>query len=210
MPRTVTITEAIQSLREARQTFGFRSDRDANWFSEWWRDRLEISDSEKQTLDLLKERYFYYADDNAITEGTLNIILISPLLELANLCNLPFKIRSEQAVKITLEESDIVLQGFIDALVIKEQFWIVVIEAKRYGFNVSMALPQAITYMMTNPQPEKEVFGFATNGEDYVFIKLNQHDRKYALSRKFSLSNPTQNELYEVFQTIQQIKNKFA
>ena len=56
-----------------------------------------------------------YAADGAITEGTVNIIMVSPLLELMGLCDPPFKIRGEKYVKVEIEdqgESETVLEGF--------------------------------------------------------------------------------------------------
>ena len=132
--------------------------------------------------------------------------MISPLLELANLCDPPFKIKAEQAVKIELKDSDILLQGFIDALAVKEQFWVIVIEAKRYGFNVSLAIPQALTYMMTNTEQNNPIFGLVTNGEDYIFIKVSQKDKQYDLSDKLTLAKRNNQELYKVFQIIKKIK----
>jgi hypothetical protein len=59
--------------------------------------------------------------------------------------------------------------------------------------------------MMANPNLEIPVFGMITTGEDYIFIKLNQQTRSYALSNKFTLSNPRENELYEVMQVMKRI-----
>ncbi len=66
------------------------------------------------------------------------------------------------------------------------------------------ALPQTLAYMSANPNPEIPTFGMITNGEDYIFVKLNQQ-KQYALSNKFTLANPVKNELYEVMQIIKQI-----
>ena len=83
--------------------------------------------------------------------------------------------------------------------------WVVLIEAKRYGLSVMQALWQTLTYMMAHPNLEIPVFGMITTGEDYIFIKLNQQARQYGLSNKFTLSNPRENELYEVMQVIKRI-----
>lgn len=74
-----------------------------------------MTDSEKASLNRFKNRYLYYTADGAITEGTVNIIMVSPLLELMGLCDPPFKIRGEKYVKVELEdqgESEPVLEGF--------------------------------------------------------------------------------------------------
>lgn len=56
-------------------------------------------------MNRLKSRYLYYAADGETKEGTVNIIMLSTLLELIGLCDPPFKIKSEQLVKIEIENS---------------------------------------------------------------------------------------------------------
>lgn len=100
-----------------------------------------------------------------------------------------YKIRSEEPVRVELADSDTVLQGVIDAIVVQQQFWIILIEAKPYGFDVLLAIPQALAYMSGYPEPSVR-YGLVTNGEDYLFIKLDGKTQQYGLSRKFTLSNP--------------------
>ncbi len=206
MIQTRGISQAITSLNEVHLKFNLTRNQHPDFFREWVDKLPEITNQEKEKLDALKERYLYYASDNSITEGTLNIIMVSPLLEMANLCDPPFKIKAEQAVKIELEDSGIILQGFIDALVVKEQLWIIVIEAKRYGFNVSLAIPQALAYMMANTYQKYPIYGMVTNGEDYIFIKIIHQQNQYDFSDKLTLSKRNNRELYQVFQIIKNIK----
>lgn len=59
---------------------------------------------------------------------------------------------------------------------------------------------------MGKAHPERPVFGMATNGEDYIFIKLTQQGaRQYDLSDKFTISKRRNNELYEVLQVMKRI-----
>ncbi|ACK70789.1 protein of unknown function DUF450 [Gloeothece citriformis PCC 7424] len=206
MTQTVGITEAITSFNKIEELLNLNRNTDEEFFREWFENLPHIIDSDKQILNSLKDRYFYYANDNAVTEGTINIIMISPLLELVKFCDPPFKIRAEKAVKIELEDREISLQGFIDALVVQNLFWIVVIEAKRYGFNVSIAVPQALAYMMANPNQAKPVYGMVTNGEDYIFIKLDQQSRQYNFSDKLTLSKRSNTDFYQVLQIMKAIK----
>jgi hypothetical protein len=208
MVQTVGITKAITNLNEAHAKFNLSQTADSQFFTEWFEDLPELTDSEKQSLNRLKNRYLYYAADGAITEGTVNIIMVSPLLELMRLCDPPFKIRGEKYVKVEIEyqsESEPVLEGFIDALVVHNQFWVVLIESKRYGFSVMQALPQTLAYMMANPNLEMPVLGMITTGEDYIFIKLNQQLRQYALSNKFTLLSDDNNNLHRVLRVIKRI-----
>ncbi|MBH8565820.1 type I restriction endonuclease subunit R [Nostoc sp. CENA67] len=204
----VGITKAITNLNEAHAKFNLSQTADNNFFTEWFEHLPLLTDSEKESLNRLKNRYLYYAADGAITEGTVNVIILSPLLELMGLCDPPFKIRSEQLVKVEIEnggEEESLLKGFIDTLMVQNRLWVVLIESKRYGFSVMQALPQTLAYMMANPNLEIPVFSMISNGEDYIFVKLLQQVRQYALSNKLTLSNPQKNELYEVIQVIKRI-----
>ncbi|NJL63480.1 MAG: type I restriction endonuclease subunit R [Methylacidiphilales bacterium] len=208
MAQTIGIRKAINNLNEAHKKLNLSQNSQTNFFTEWFDNLPELEESEKNTLNRLKNRYLYYSADGAITEGTVNIIILSPLLELIGLCDPPYKIRSEKLVTIEIEngaeEEETILEGFIDALAIQNQLWIILIESKRYGFSVMQALPQTLAYMSANPNPEIPTFAMITNGEDYIFVKLNQQ-KQYALSNKFTLANPVKNELYDVMQIIKRI-----
>lgn len=210
MVQTVGVTEAILSLHDVQEKFQLSQTTDPQFFTEWFEGLPEITDIEKESLNRLKNRFLYYVADGAITEGTINLIMVSPLLEIVQLFDPPFKVRGEASVKVELEDEDIVLQGRIDALVVQHHFWVVVIEAKRHGFTASLAIPQALAYMMANPHQEKPVFGMVTNGEDYIFIKLNQQMRQYDLSDGFTLLKRSKNELYEVLQVMKRIIDLIA
>lgn len=205
MVQTVAITEAILTLNDVQEKFNLSQTTNFQFFPEWIEGLPELTDTEKESLTRLKKRFLYYVANGAVTEGTINLIMVSPLLEILGLFDPPFRVRGEAYVKVELENEDTVLQGRIDALIVQEQFWAVVIEAKRHGFNTSLAIPQAIAYMMANPHPEKPVFGMVTNGEDYVFIKPSQQMRQYDLSDKFTLLKRSKNELYEVLQVMKRI-----
>ncbi|HEY9708896.1 MAG TPA: restriction endonuclease subunit R [Oculatellaceae cyanobacterium] len=206
MVQTLGITKAIINLNEAHEKFNLIQTADTQFFIEWCDDLPEITDSEKEFLNRLKNRYLYYAADGEITEGTIDRIMVSPLLDLIGLFDLPFKIRGEKFVKVEIDNGDTVLEGFIDAVVVQSQFWVVVIEEKRFNVNVLQALPQTLAYMMENPNSEMPGFGMITTGDDYIFIKLNQQVRQYALSDKFTaISRDENNNLFRVLRVIKRI-----
>ncbi len=206
MVQTLGITKAIINLNEAHDRFNLSQTADTQFFTEWFEDLPEITDSEKEFLNRLKNRYLYYAADSEITEGTIDRIMVSPLLDLIGLFDLPFKIRGEKFVKVEINNGDTVLEGFIDAVVVQNQFWVVVIEEKRFNVNVLQALPQTLAYMMANPNSEMPGFGMITTGDDYIFIKLNQQVRQYALSDKFTaISRDENNNLFRVLRVIKRI-----
>ncbi len=202
MVQTVGIIKVITNLEEVREKFHLSQSNDPAFFTEWLEAQESLSDPEKQSLDRLKNSYFSYVDKAKIAEGTVKIIMLSPLLELMGLCDPPFEIQGEKFVKFEIEagggEKEPVLEGYIDALVVRSQFWVVLIESKRNGFSVRQALPQTLAYMMANRHSQNHIFGMIMNGEDYIFIKLDRQLGQYAISKKFTLDNPQSNELYEV------------
>jgi hypothetical protein len=213
MSETLGISKAILNLNDINDKFQLAQTAEPQFFTEWFEDLPEIDEREKASLNKLKNRYLYYAADGAITEGTINLIIISPLLEIMNLFDPPFKVLGERSVKVELEDEgkqEDPLEGRIDALIVRDRFWLVVIEAKRYGFDPILAVPQTLAYMMANPNRSPPIFGMATSGNDYVFIKLNRQSRQYALSKKFVLSNPQSNELYDVLRIMKRITGLLA
>lgn len=200
---TLGITKAITNLTEAHTKLGISPTKDAAFFTEWKAQLPTLTDAEKVRLEHLKQRYLYYADSGAITEGTVNLILLSPFLETLGFFDLPYQVRSEKYVRFEIEDGDTQLDGLIDALVIRDSLWLVVIESKRYGFSVLIAIPQTLGYMFG--APNSPVFALITTGEDYLFIKLDRDCGHYALSDKFTLSTAEGNELYSVAQILKRL-----
>jgi hypothetical protein len=200
---TLGITKAITNLNEAHTKLGISPSPDPNFFGEWRETFPELTDAEKTRLDRLKQRYFYYADSGAITEGTVNFILLAPLLETLGLIDPPYQIRGEKYIRFEIEDGDTRLDGLIDALLLQERLWLIVIESKRYGFSVRQAIAQTLAYMMG--ATVSPVFALITTGEDYLFVKLDRSSLHYALSDKFTLSTAEGNQLYQVAQVLKQL-----
>lgn len=203
MVTTVGVTKAITNLNIAKQKFKLEQAEDPGFFSEWQLDAPLLSDLDQAFLDRLKRRYQYYQADGAITESTVNLILISPLLEYLGLCDPPYKVRGERYVKIEIEDGEEQLDGLIDFLVIQDAFWLVLLETKRYGFSVAQALPQALAYMAGDSATP--TFGLITTGEDYLFVKLDRSAGLYDVSDKFTLSTRRGNELSQVVQVLRRL-----
>ncbi|WP_333783389.1 type I restriction endonuclease [Nostoc sp. 'Peltigera membranacea cyanobiont' 210A] len=115
---------------------------------------------------------------------------------------------SEQAIidnESNTEETKEVIKGKIDVLVLQDQLWLLIIESKRYSFSLAKAIPQALTYMLANPQPEHPAYSLVMNGEDFQFIKLIKQDKlMYALFDRFTLYRH-ENELYKVLNILKKI-----
>jgi predicted type IV restriction endonuclease len=112
-------------------------------------------------------------------------------------------LRSEVSVKFELEDGDeTVYKGRIDVLIVQENLWVILVEAKRTSFNMTLALPQALTYLAM-ARPSMPRYAWVSNGEYSMFVKLDRGE--YAFSDDFSL-NRRQNELYDVLQILDRLK----
>jgi len=89
--------------------------------------------------------------------------------------------------------------------VLKEQFWVVVLESKKTAISVWSALPQTLAYLAANPHPEHPGFALMTNGDESILVKLTQKgDRRYNFSRSFSALTSHQ-ELQGILQGLKQL-----
>ncbi|MBE9127101.1 MULTISPECIES: type I restriction enzyme HsdR N-terminal domain-containing protein [unclassified Coleofasciculus] len=184
---TIAITEAITTLAEAEQRLNLARNEDEAFFSEWQTFLPQLSSTEQSALRELRQRYLYQRSEGQLLEGTITLLLVSPLLAIAGLYDPPFRVRAEESVQLILSDEEEILQGRIDVLVLVNQIWVIVLESKKTALSVWTALPQTLAYLVANPQPERPSFGLVTNGDEILFVKLVQgSSRLYALSRVFA------------------------
>jgi hypothetical protein len=184
---TEAITEAITTIAEAEQQFNLSRTESEAFFQEWQTGLVALSTSERAALDEMRRRYLYQRTQGQLLEETVMLLLVSPLLAIAGFYDPPYRIRAERSVQLTLNDGEEVLQGRIDVLVLLNQLWVVVVESKKTALSLWSALPQTLAYLMADPQPEQPTFGMITNGDEIVFVKLEQiGQQQYALSRVFA------------------------
>ncbi|BBC25717.1 type I restriction enzyme HsdR N-terminal domain-containing protein [Pseudanabaena sp. ABRG5-3] len=194
MPKTLQATEI--DLAKLEELFAIAQSSDAEFFDEWRGDLPKLTENEQLSLDDLKTDYLHLSK-HSLLEPLVKMVVLAPILKLAGFYRDPFYLKAEQVVNILSQDQDILIQGRIDILVFKPPFWIVVIEAKRAAYSVEVGIPQALTYMMANPHPDRPVFGLVTNGSEFIFLKLQHQDSlKYAESDLFSIKRS--NDLYTV------------
>lgn len=190
------------SLHDVKEKFNLQQVDGEQFFREWQDDLPEVTEAEKQWLDEVKAD-FLSLEEYPFHEEIVKLAVLAPLLSLAKFFRYP--VHPDAEVQIQAEDEEQIVRGKIDVLVLKRQFWLTVIESKNKQFSVSKALPQALFYMMGNPNPERPTFGLATNGSHFMFIKLAQLDTpKYALSDEFSLKRRG-NELYGVLSVLMRL-----
>ena len=200
------MTQIIQAsdltLYDVEDKFSLQKVDDEKFFPEWETDMPEVTEVEKQWLDMIKTD-FISLEKYRLHEEIVKMAVLGPLLSLAGFFRHPF--HPEVEVKVEAEDDEQVIRGRIDVLILREDFWVTVIESKNKKFSLEQALPQALFYMLKNPHPEKPTFGSITNGSHFTFIKLTQQDTpKYGLSEEFSLYRRG-NELYRVLSILRRL-----
>ena len=202
MSQTIRATDI--SLRDLETQFGLQRTFDVHFFREWQTELPEMEDSDKRFLDRVKDSYFNLIKYPPLLEDTVKMAILGPLLNLAGFYLYPFHTKSEYSVKLSDVDEELVVEGKMDVLVLKDQFWIMVIESKRAYFSIEAGLAQILAYMLANPNPKK--FGMITTGGSFVFIKLLKSETPlYALSRVFELNNPG-NDLYTILAVLKQLE----
>lgn len=199
-----TIQARDLTLHDVKAKFGLRWLSDDQFFREWIDDLPELTDLDKRSLDQVKADYLYLSE-YPMPESLVSMVIVSPLLALAGFYRPPFRVTAEAPVQISAEDEEEIVRGRLNVLVLQQQLWVLVIESKNTDFSLNKAIPQALAYMMANPNPEQPAFGLVTNGSEFIFIKLTkQGDPQYALSDVFPLVNGG-NDLYIVVSVLKRI-----
>ena len=205
MAKVIAVTEAIKSLAEAESRLNLSRTEDEAFFTEWQAQLPSPSDSERTALDRLRRRLLYHRADGELLEGAVTLLVASPLLELAGFYDPPFRMKAEAAIEIAIDDGEETLRGRIDILILQNQLWVIVLECKKTTISTRSALPQALAYMMANPDLDKPRFGMLTNGDDVLFVKLRaQPTPEYGLSRAFSIYT-VPSELRSAFQVLKHL-----
>jgi hypothetical protein len=122
-----------------------------------------------------------------------------------------FEIQTEHSVAFEVVEGDEVLRGRMDTLIVRDDFWVLVVEAKR-TIMAALAVPQALACMLTNmmcsPLLGQPVFGLLSNGEEFIFLKVVAGSVPlYSTSRLFAaFFPPGGGDLAEVVRVLKRVK----
>ena len=193
------------TLRDLILKFGIQLVEDEHFFWEWKENLPEITDLDKQLLDKVKAGYINLLDYPPVLEDIVRMAVLDPILFIGDFYLSPFFVKSEESVDIVSDDDGLIVKGRIDTLVLKDQFWVMVIESKRASFSIEAGLAQILAYMLGNPQPEKPSFGMITSGGSFVFVKLIKGEvPQYALSKVLNTRNPG-DELYDVLRILKRL-----
>ncbi|MEH2172638.1 restriction endonuclease subunit R [Nostoc sp.] len=202
---TQTIQAKVIDLRYLIDNFGIELVLDGSFFHEWQEDLPEINDLDKQLLDKVKTGYFNLLNYPLLLEDVVRMAVVVPLLFIGNFYLATFYVKSEESIYIAVPDEDVIIKGKIDTLVLKEQFWVMIIESKRASFSVEQGLAQILAYLLGNRDNDKPSFGMIATGSEFIFIKLVKgNPPRYALSKGFLMRNPG-NELYDVLRILKRL-----
>lgn len=189
MVQALAISEKT-TLKYLQDNFGLERTSNPNEFQEWQGQHHELTEADQAALARIRNRYFHQLDEGMMLENGVKMMIVSPLLELSGFYDPPFRSRFEPPISVVVDTGDEVLNGRIDALVVQELIWVFVLEAKRTTFSLSLGIPQALAYMLANPESEQPTYGLLCSGESFIFLKLlHQPKLTYALSRHFNILN---------------------
>jgi hypothetical protein len=198
------------TLADVIDRFNLQEVTDVGFFPEYREPLPALTDEAKRWLDKVQ------ADFLSVTryspqEEIVKLMVLAPILSIADLSRYPFIPRAEQSIDIEIpndEPDAAVIRGRIDVLVLHQRLWAVLVEAKRHQLNVWEGLPQALTYMMASPNGEQPNYGLVLNGTDFLFVKLVKRDDtgSYAVSRLFSMRNQGQ-DFYDVVRVLSQLRD---
>lgn len=161
-----------------------------------------LTDLEKQMLERVRRHYLNLTRQPRVSEESVKMVIVSPLLDLAGFYDPPYGIETETAIELQVDDDGTIVRGAIDILIVQKRLWVLVIESKRLGLDVMVALPQALAYMLTAPLSPHPTFALLANGREFVFVQLTRHNPpEYSISRAYSTLYPTA-DLGEVLQIL--------
>ncbi|KAB8313879.1 restriction endonuclease subunit R [Tolypothrix campylonemoides VB511288] len=203
MVQTVQAKEI--NLRYLIDNFGLQLVQDDQFFLEWQENLPEITDLDKLLLDKVKAGYFNLLNYPPLLEDVVRMAILDPILFIGDFYLAPFYVKSEEPVDIAVEDEGVIIKGRIDTLVLKDQFWVMVIESKKAAFSIEEGLAQILAYMLGNPNPDKPSYGMISTGGSFIFIKLLKGETpQYGTSDIFDIRNRG-NQLYDVLRILKRL-----
>ncbi len=205
MSRTLSLDQL--TLRHLKEEFQLQVSSDADFFLEWQRDLPVLSPFEHQRLDRIYATYLNHNQDSMMEES-LKILILSPLMDLADLFLPPFQFSAEEHVQISFKDEKKTYRGRIDLLVLLDQMWLLVVESKRQAFSLSVGIPQVLTYMLSNLKNKPRtnpLYGMVSNGSNFVFLKMVLRDGRPVYGKSKELLLEEEADRTQILQILKQI-----
>lgn len=164
------------TFSDLRNRFGVRLNPDNSFFVRWLDEAPSLTEAEELGLERLKRNYEYISQEDSPVEEVVKLVVVSPLLDLAGFYQPPFLIKTEVGTTLDIpDDPDISpIQGRIDVLVVQDLLWVLVIESKPARLDVTVGIPQALTYLLSSPTAQSTLYSMVTNGREVLFLKLDR------------------------------------
>lgn len=203
--------QALQSneitLRYLIDQFGLLLVEEDDFFPEWQTGLPVLTSTDEQLLDKVRSGFLNLLNYPPMLEDSVRMAVLDPILFIGDFYLAPFHVRSEKSIELRIEDEDRVIRGKIDTLILKDQLWVMVIEAKRASFSVEEGLAQILSYMLASHQSESPTFGMITTGGSFIFLKLVYGENpQYATSKLFGTRNP--GDLYDVLKILKHLTQR--
>lgn len=131
MSKVVAVTDAVKSLSSVETQFGLRRAEEEQFFNEWQQTLPALNDPERAKLQTLRQRLLYHRAEGDLLEGSMMLLVASPLLELTGFYDPPFRMQAEASVEVTVADGEEILRGRIDVLILQQRFWALILESKK-------------------------------------------------------------------------------
>ena len=189
-----TINSRDLTLVDLQTRFNLQISTEESFFPEWQIFQITVTLAEQEKLNRINQNFSSLLERKALSEQTIKLVVIAPLLDLAGFYNSPYSISAEDPIEIISEDENIKIKGKIDVLVINDKLWVLIIESKSSSFNPRVGLPQLLSYLLASLRKAKDnapVYGLLTNGQQFQFVKVVNHPiPTYSLSRVLSIDFP--------------------
>ena len=137
----------------------------------------DLTEWEMAEMAQIRIDFQVYWQAGKVLEGQVQLLVLAPLLQLADYYRSPIQLSLEQAIaEIMLDDEDTKITGRLDLLAARRDavtpLWVLVVESKNSQVDALNGLPQLLTYASQSLTSQESVWGLATNGFSYYFVRL--------------------------------------
>lgn len=137
----------------------------------------DLTEWEMAEMAQIRIDFQAYWQAGKVLEGQVQLLVLAPLLRLAGYYRSPIQLSLEQAIaEIMLDDEDTKITGRLDLLAARRDavtpLWVLVVESKNSQVDALNGLPQLLTYASQSLTSQESVWGLATNGFSYYFVRL--------------------------------------
>ena len=137
----------------------------------------DLTEWEMAEMAQIRIDFQAYWQAGKVLEGQVQLLVLAPLLRLAGYYRSPIQLSLEQAIaEIMLDDEDTKITGRLDLLAARRgvvtPLWVLVVESKNSQVDALNGLPQLLTYASQSLTSQESVWGLATNGFSYYFVRL--------------------------------------